>query len=734
MRVQWWKVSAVLGWGAAAAFALSPPARQAAPVTGAPAGALRAQAAPPWRPWVDTGVGLAGPGARRGLDALTEARTPSATCTALQGLGAGTVDDVGAAVHAVRRLLDGRPRRDVRECIIGALANLGGPTARDALDELRQDGSHSVRLAALTVLAQSLEPGAFEIVARQSKDGDPGRRHEALVALGRAGYAEAIPRLAEAIDEVGGDARDELIDALGNAGEGAVGPLVRLLEHPAEQVQASAARALTQASSADAIRALERALLDGTTNRSGTVRVASMLAELGDDGQRVLREAAQSPSAEVRDAAQRALLDAGGEVAREQIEGWLASSDKGNINLALNYLQQHAGEAPLPAHLTTLARERPDFAMRVTTILSQAGGEAARAALRELAEGTGVTRSLALQGLSGVPGEAAWARTRLVQAAREEGGRAADLAFEALADDGSSEARDALIAAGREGGVAAGRALATLARFPDADASRALAEAAREATSASNRSAALSALADRNDPVARRAVIGALEAWRKPGAALPDPGVVAQICAGLVAQGAPEGERALRAFADSPKARDWGLLAGVLSERERPLPLPLDLTEKLAGDVERPYADSALRMLAERDVGRARSLVEGLSRSNEEGSREYAVRSSELLLPGERSRLLQGALLDRNEAVVMAAVRELENGGGLADQAALAGLLAQGAAPPDALALAARALRDLGGEPARQHHDLIERYGGPEDNDEGGDTDGDAGVAEIGDE
>jgi HEAT repeat protein len=688
--------------------ALHSPPRPAGP--GAPAGAtttaaLRAAWLPRW------GAGASVEANPSRLDALAEARTPLAMCKALGGLGFAAGDG-GAAARAVRRMLDDRPKQEVRECAVAALARLGGPEARDVLDGLRSDGNRTVRLAALAALAESVEPGALELVARQSQDRDPERRHEALVALGRAGRGEVVPRLVEAIEQVGGSARAELVDALGGAGDDAVEPLVRLLSHPSTQVQASAAQALSQVGGPDAVRALVRVLFDGTAGSYGERRIVALLVDLGDEGRRALREVAESGAPDVRRAAQQALLGAGDEITRERLEGWLVSGKGDDVGLALRYLHAHAGEVPLPGGLVALARARPDQAHIVVDILGATGGEAARAALRGLAEAGGATGALALRELGSLPGEADWVRTRLTRALRDEGGRAAMVALEALADDGGPEARAALIEAGRGKGPLADQALNALANFADAEASRALVEAAR-GDSPRSRSTALRVLASRPDATSKAALLSVIDGWQAPDAELPHPGTVANVCAALIKQGAPEGERLLRRLADSKDERNWSAVSAAMAGGNHDISLPVDLTEKLARDAERPYAENALRLLADHEPGRARAIVEDMARSDNTNTRLYAVRTASLLPERERARLLEGALLDRDGLVASAAIREYAGEGGSDAQAALVGLLSRGTASPDVLGDAARLLRELGGEAARRHRDLIDRHADP---------------------
>lgn len=175
------------------------------------------------------------------LQMATKDTDPAVACLAagaLVRLGASLTDEQAPILRAL-----GHPERLVRATAEGTIFWLGplaGPIVSHLVDFLGGESRDEVLhlLGRLRGVARAALPQVRALVSAEG----PITRHRAAVALVRLGEASpAVPHLIEALGYLDIDVGDDVSDALREAGETAVRPLMEVLASPNSDLQATAA-------------------------------------------------------------------------------------------------------------------------------------------------------------------------------------------------------------------------------------------------------------------------------------------------------------------------------------------------------------------------------------------------------------------------------------------------------------------------------------------------------------
>jgi hypothetical protein len=491
------------------------------------------------------------------LDALSErtaalALARSASPDALASLGKA-LESTGRAAAAAGAALVAHPPQDLAAVLAAArvpslalvkmLDDLGDQRSFDTLRELVRVGTPEVRAAAAVALTRLGDYETVELSRRWVAGNEPPALHLAgtrILAMAHAGDAPSaivrllrdpstvapgvalaleapnpalVPELSRLLETATGERADDLIAAIGRAGdERARRLLAGLLASPS--MGPLAAYQLSRMPGADATRLLERALASRTTRRlaarAGTVRML-LLGERVGNLTPVLEELVRS-----KDPADRAAGAAGlSALDPDRTEAFLESTD----------------DAVVRAAASCLLLASPEVAIHVAErLLDSARGE------------TRTALALALA----VPGAAARAPTSALLALVDGGGAAAPLAALALGARDAENERERLdeLRLSTDPELRAHAALG-LGWSPESDAGGRLEASYRLETDASVRAAIVRALSARNEP-ARRRLLGRARALD------PDADVRAAATAGANASTAAPMGRAGRAVAWIP--------------------------------------------------------------------------------------------------------------------------------------------------------------------------------------
>jgi HEAT repeat protein len=313
-------------------------------------------------------------------------------CFACRALG------VIGATEAVPALVERLRDEDIDVCVDAAtaLGVLGSHAAVDPLNEsLRGDPDGEVKIAVVESLARIGGPRTVSVLmeiaerrpAEMNIDGfgdwDPwwDMQREAVLALGRARVAEAVPVLARLLDdEEGQDIDAEIMSVLAQLGHAGEQTLLRRLRSGREQVRRRAVAALGGGSSAAGLEALSQALKDD----SPQVRVAALEALEKRAGRRFLPKILdlyRDLDAEVRQAAIRVgmrLAAAGGAEAPDiqALLPLLGDKDpKVRASALLGMDRAHLGEGLIDQVREALKDPEPDVAAVACSLLGRHDSE-----------------------------------------------------------------------------------------------------------------------------------------------------------------------------------------------------------------------------------------------------------------------------------------------------------------------------------------------------------------------
>jgi HEAT repeat protein len=219
------------------------------------------------------------------------------------------IDTVTPLVRALTAASDLSARRAYRDALV-ALDHVGVPL----LEEMTGDDRWFVVRNMVGILGEIRSPDAIEHFTRTIHHGDARVRRETIVALPKIGGDDAVALLVRGLDDTEAGLRAAAALGLGLVkGPGGVAPLLaRLARETDSEVLLEIVRALGRIADVRAVPALaERATAGGWLSRTPVVlRVEAVraLAEIGgDDARAVLQRLLRDRSAEVREAALKAV-------------------------------------------------------------------------------------------------------------------------------------------------------------------------------------------------------------------------------------------------------------------------------------------------------------------------------------------------------------------------------------------------------------------------------------------
>ena len=219
------------------------------------------------------------------LEAVERKQADATTPLALEAFLRRRPGDVGRAVAFVRRA-----GADAAEVVLRALGAAGTAATQDALGGLAADGGapFRLRLDALGAFIETKQPTAatVSLLIQMMDSPELELRRQALYVAGAVGgdghdaspgaSAELQAALLDRWGKTSGDARLDLLVALGNLGTSAVVPaLEKALSDPSAAIRAGAARALRKVKDPSADRLIAAAM---TGDRDPGVRAAAVLA------------------------------------------------------------------------------------------------------------------------------------------------------------------------------------------------------------------------------------------------------------------------------------------------------------------------------------------------------------------------------------------------------------------------------------------------------------------------
>lgn len=348
----------------------------------------------------------------------------------------------------IERLARSRERPVARAKALEILARRGDGTARAELYALLDSDDADVKAAAITATdAEDETPKLIELLghpaaevrsAAAEKLGGAARSVDARHALAEAARVDPVPRV-----------RSSAVRALGSFGPDAVEPLRGRLGDPEQSVRLAAVRALVQADREAALLAIGP-LLEMPTSSAG-IEAARVLALTGTS--RAPEGGALPPGVVDGRAYLRRALESG------------APADRSQAGIALLSLPP---DPSLDSALVAALRSENDAGVKLalaSALLRRPGGEeAARTALRELIEGSGMPAVQAAAQLASESDGAAIAKLRSLLREREPSIRrvaARALARDAMQPDAVRAALrddDALVRVHAAGGILAAAA------------------------------------------------------------------------------------------------------------------------------------------------------------------------------------------------------------------------------------------------------------------------------------
>lgn len=293
------------------------------------------------------GCELGGEGVRRAL----ASQDPAQRCEAIERLAESR--ERAAVELVVPHLKDPSPR--VRRAAVAAVATLGGARAQlgRLLDRL-QDGDLEVRIATARALGDSGDARARPGLVSALEDRSPVVRRAAGAALAALGVTPTGQAAALAAQRLAAE--------------------IARLQHPDEQIRASAARELGLAEQAEAVAPLTRAL-DGTSALVAREAARALGRSGSAEAQRVLLARTGSKERRAYAALGAALLE--GEPARRSLLGLLLDPSPEARAACLAALAEEGARPPSGELATVVCRElaspAPDLALAAARILGARG-------------------------------------------------------------------------------------------------------------------------------------------------------------------------------------------------------------------------------------------------------------------------------------------------------------------------------------------------------------------------
>jgi hypothetical protein len=320
------------------------------------------------------------PGGERVRRALAS-QDPAQRCEAIERLAESR--ERAAVELVVPHLKDPSPR--VRRAAVAAVATLGGARAQlgRLLDRL-QDGDLEVRIATARALGDSGDARARPGLVSALEDRSPVVRRAASAALAALGVTPSGQAAALAAQRLAAE--------------------IARLQHPDEQIRASAARELGLAEQADAVAPLIRAL-DGTSPLVAR-EAARALGRIGSaEARRILLARAGRKEHRAQAALGVALLE--GEPAARSLLGLLMDPSSEARAAALTALAEEGARPPSGELARAVCRElaspAPDLALAAARILGARGLRCPTELAGILKRDPGDERAFALLAATGDP-------------------------------------------------------------------------------------------------------------------------------------------------------------------------------------------------------------------------------------------------------------------------------------------------------------------------------------------
>lgn len=549
-----------------------------------------------------------------------------------------------------------------RHCAIAALTETRSDAAVPFLIALLQDAQTQIAESAVRALANYDEPSAREAVLASARSGPENVRVVAVMGLAEAGATEAVPLIAELLEQVRMQYRHQLIEALGTSHDPRALPILQgLLGRGVRSLQHASVFALGELGGAGAAETLV-----GLLEREPTLApmVAQALARNGSEEAREallgLAESAQGgPAAQ---SALAALAQSGAPEVEPLMAEALASENPNRVGIAIEYYGAHPSSEVQPM-LLRLAREGgPRHAWSAVQALARSGGESSRALLVELAQRGGPSSQAALAMLSTQTGGAEAARAIALERLKKGGPSAAE-AIDVIAGDDSPEAQAALLAAASsEDARLSMQSLHYLGQRSDEQSLRVLDRLAAEGKDEQRRGAALAALIHTGDPRARE----------RAAAALKDPSSQVRVQA-VQALGQVGGAHAEQLLVAASSDRDPEVArTATFGLAQVGSPAALTRLEQLARGSDPAMVSTALTALGQSAPERAAPLAEALMAGSDPALRATAVQLTGVLPEAASARIVGAAMRDQNPDVVRATLDFLgaTGGGGSEDQRA----------------------------------------------------------------
>lgn len=167
---------------------------------------------------------------------------------------------------------------------VGVLAQFRGNLVGLAYNYLLYNLAREARTRAVALrgMARSHSPLAVATLAESLDDVSPEVRQEAALGLGEARAKDAVPRLLEHLSDEGSDIRPEAAEALGQIGDpNVIAALKRAFQEGDARLRASAAMALAEIGSQEATELLLEAL-EAPVDRSTFAAVVDAAGRTGD--------------------------------------------------------------------------------------------------------------------------------------------------------------------------------------------------------------------------------------------------------------------------------------------------------------------------------------------------------------------------------------------------------------------------------------------------------------------
>lgn len=348
-----------------------------------------------------------------------------------------------------------------------ALAMFEHPEARQALIETARQGPDALRMTALTLLAERHDSEAVPLIAERLNENEPYVREQLIWLLGTTRDPRALSILSVELDRGSRSEQSAVINALGElGGEGAGRILLGVIE-------------TTPSLAPVALQALSR-----TGAEEGAETLLS--AAEGEYGEQTSQYALQ------------ALVSLESPEATALMQRELTGDNPNRVSIAMDYLATHHVESAVPTILRIAREGGQSVIWGAVNALSRIGGHTALSALEQLSRTPGVAGQAALDTLAGMP--EGRARASSIAAAMPAEPNPAQR-IELLGKDRSPEARAALIEAARGADPnLSSQALSYLAQRRDPESVDAIADLAAHGKTPALRVSALAVLGQTGHP------------------------------------------------------------------------------------------------------------------------------------------------------------------------------------------------------------------------------------------